>query len=316
MTEISLDSRYTGAMIGAACGDALGGTLEFMTRESILATYPDGLRDMIGGGWLDLEPGETTDDTAMMLGIAQACSREGIDLDQVAANFVAWKRTGPKDIGNQTAQALHLLESGRRWHEAGEELQRASFRGVAGNGSVMRCAPVALRFRSSPRRMVQAALDTSRITHADPRATWGTVAICNAIAHLLGGGDVSAVLQAAASGIENDDVVAAVAAAGTLPYEDVRSGGFVLETVTAALWALVHEPSAEEVIVRAVAMGGDTDTTATVAGALAGAAYGVDAIPQRWRDVVHRRDTLESLAHRLLMWDQADESASDSGSNS
>src|SRR5688572_19690560 len=109
-------------MIGAACGDALGGSLEFMSKESIAALYPDGFRDIVGGGWLHLEPGETTDDTAMMLAIARACTSDGIDLDRVADNFVAWKRSGPKDIGNQTSQALSLIENGLRWDEAGERL--------------------------------------------------------------------------------------------------------------------------------------------------------------------------------------------------
>jgi ADP-ribosyl-[dinitrogen reductase] hydrolase len=300
---LSLESRYAGALIGAACGDALGGTVEFMSRSAIALRYPNGLRDIIGGGWLHLAPGETTDDTAMMLAVARACTSDGIDLDLVARNFVAWKQTGPKDIGNQTSQALALLERGLGWDEAGEQLQRESARGIAGNGSVMRCAPVALRFRSDHDRLVRAAMDTSRITHADPRATWGTVAICQAIAHLLNGGSLETVLAAASAGVQDDDVVSAIDAAASLPYEDVRSGGFVIDTITAAFWALVHESSLEDVIVRAVMMGSDTDTTATVAGAMAGAAYGLEAIPTRWRDIVHHREELEGLARQLLAWD-------------
>jgi ADP-ribosyl-[dinitrogen reductase] hydrolase len=271
----------------------------------IARRYPDGLREIIGGGCWDLAPGETTDDTAMMLGIARACTAEGIDLDQVAANFVAWMRSGPKDIGNQTRGALALVAVGVPWVDAGEELLRRTGLDSAGNGSVMRCAPVALRFRSDHKRLVQAAIDTSRITHADPRTTWGTVAICQAIVHLLNAGAIADVLDAAAHEVPNDDVVAAVVAASTLPYDDVRSGGFVLDTVTAALWSLIHESTAEDVIVRAVMMGKDTDTTATVAGALAGAAYGAEAIPRRWRDVVHGYDELVALARQLHAWDAA-----------
>jgi ADP-ribosyl-[dinitrogen reductase] hydrolase len=300
---ISLESRYIGTLVGAACGDALGGTLEFLSRSHVARRYPDGLREIVGGGCWDLAPGETTDDTAMMLAIARACTKDGIDLDQVALNFGAWMATGPKDIGIQTRAALMKLRKGMRWNEAGEALQRESERGVAGNGSVMRCAPVALRFRSNRGRMAQAAIDTSRITHADPRATWGTVAICQAIVHLLDGGAIPGVLAAAARGIADDDVVAAVAAAGTLPYDDVPSGGFVLDTITAVLWSLVHESTAEDVIVRAAMMGDDADTTATVAGALAGSACGVEAIPQRWREVVHGHDEPVTLARQLLAWD-------------
>jgi ADP-ribosyl-[dinitrogen reductase] hydrolase len=301
----SLESRYIGTLVGAACGDALGGTLEFESRADIARRYPEGFRDITGGGWLHLAPGETTDDTAMMLGIARACTTEGIDLDQVAANFVAWMQSGPKDIGNQTRGALVLVAEGVPWANAGEELLRRTGLDSAGNGSVMRCAPVALRFRSDHERLVQAAIDTSRITHAEPRAVWGAVAICQAIVHLLNDGAIADVLDAAAHEVPNDDVVAAVVGAGTLPYGDVRSGGFVLNTVTAALWALIHEHDAEGVVVRAVMMGKDTDTTATVAGALAGAAYGVEAIPHRWRGVVHGHDELVTLARHLHAWDAA-----------
>lgn len=302
--SISLESRYAGVLVGAACGDALGATLEFKTRETIARIHPHGFRDIVGGGWLGLEPGETTDDTAMMLVIARACTKDGIDLDRVAAGFLSWMLSGPKDIGNQTSQALSLLARGVRWDEAGERLQRESRQGIAGNGSVMRCAPVALRFRSKPLDMVSAAIDTSRITHADPRATWSTVSICQAIVHLLNGGGIPSLLDAAARGIQDANVVAAVVSAGTLPYEEVRSSGFVLHTVTAALWSMVHERSAEDVIVRAAMMGDDADTTATVAGALAGAAHGIDAIPQRWRDLLHGREEIEALSMQLLAWDR------------
>ena len=300
---VSLEDRYTGALVGAGCGDALGATLEFEARGDIARRYPNGFREIVGGGWLHLAPGETTDDTAMLLALARGCTAEGIDPERVAANFVAWMRSGPKDIGTQTLAALTRLAGRRHWDEAGEDLQRESERGIAGNGAVMRCAPVALRFRSDRERMRQAAIDTARITHADPRSTWGAVAVCQAVAHLLDGGAVGDVLVAAGHDVRDDDVVAAVASAGTLPYEAVPSGGFVLDTVTAALWALLHERDAEEVIVRAVMMGGDTDTTAAVAGALGGAAYGIEAIPARWRAVLQPGDELIAVAHRLLTWD-------------
>ena len=309
----TLESRYAGTLVGAACGDALGATLEFESRASVRRSYPDGLRDIVGGGPFGVAAGETTDDTAMMLGIARACGPDGIDMEAVAANFVAWMESGPKDIGNATREALWRLRSGARWDEAGEAMQAASRIGVAGNGSVMRVAPVALRFRSSPARMVHAAIDTSRITHADPRATWGCVAVCQGIAHLLDGGAVDIVLDAAAREIPNPDVVEAVQSAAERAEDDVDSGGYVLATVNAAFWCLLQGGDAEDVVVRAAMLGHDADTTAIVAGALAGAAYGLDAIPERWRDIVQHRDELEALAAKLLGWDAADASTGRAG---
>lgn len=302
----TLESRYAGTLVGAACGDALGATLEFENRASVRQRYPDGLRDIVGGGPFGVAPGETTDDTAMMLGIARACGPDGLDMEAVVANFVAWMESGPKDIGNATREALWRLRSGARWDEAGESMQAESPIGVAGNGSVMRVAPVALRFRSLPERMVRAAIDTSRITHADPRATWGCVAVCQGIAHLLDGGAVDDVLDAAARGIPNPDVVDAVRSAAERAENEVDSGGYVLATVNSAFWCLLHGEDAEDVVVRAAMLGDDADTTAIVAGALAGAASGLDAIPSRWRAIVQHRDELESLAAKLLAWDAAD----------
>jgi ADP-ribosyl-[dinitrogen reductase] hydrolase len=302
----SLQSRYAGTLVDAACGDALGATLEFRSRETVRRMYPDGLRDIVGGGAFNVAPGETTDETAMMLGIARACTADGIDMDAAAANFMAWWESGPKDIGNATRWALEKIQSGMRWQDAGEEMQAETPNGVAGNGSVMRIAPLPLRFRSSPERMVVAALDSSRITHADSRAMWGCVAVSQAIVHLLEGGGIEGVVEAASRDIPVAEVIAAVEAARDLPYRDVRSNGYVLSTITAALWCLLRGSDAEDVVVRAVMMGDDADTTGIVAGALAGAAFGLEAIPERWRAVVHHREELEEIASRLLAWDRAD----------
>lgn len=170
----------------------------------------------------------------------------------------------------------------------------------------MRSAPIAMRFRSSPDRLVRDSIDITRITHADPKATWGAVAIDQAIAHLLSGGDIARVLDAAKAGVAQPNVLRALDDAATLAYDDVASGGYVLDTITASLWCLLHRPNLEEAVVTAVAMGSDTDTTGAVCGALAGAAYGVGAIPARWLDVIHHREEMEHLADQLLAWDVAD----------
>jgi ADP-ribosyl-[dinitrogen reductase] hydrolase len=306
MTSVSLESRYLGCLIGLACGDALGGSVEFRSRESIAREFPDGVRDILGGGPHNLEVGETTDDTAMALAIARACTAEGIDIETVAANFLTWYRSNPKDIGIATRAALAYLAQNLNWNEAGERLNRESANGVAGNGSVMRCAPIAMRLRSNPEQLVRDSVDITRITHADGKATWGAVALNQGIVHLLNGGAVEDAIDAASAGIENAAVVDALAAAKILEYDDVPSDGYVLDTLTAAFWCLVHCPSAEEAIVTSVAMGLDTDTTGAVCGALAGAAYGVEAIPYRWRSVIHQRGEMEVLALNLLEWDRAD----------
>jgi len=300
-------NRYFGCLLGLACGDALGGAAEFRSREEIRADHPEGLRDFVGGGWLNLFPGEVTDDTQMALAIAESLTNGGpLNMEDVATRFVAWYLSRPKDIGNTTRAAIHLLDSGVAWNMAGERIHAQSNGRAAGNGSVMRCAPVALRFLSRMDTMIQASIDTSRITHADQRCTLSAVAVNQAIAHLLANGDRLTVIDAALTGIEREDVKRAVHRAVMLNESDVPNGGFVLDTMTAAFWALLNHDSLEETIVAAVALGGDADTTGAVTGALAGAMYGIDAIPDRWLSLLQHRERITELAGILFRLNSED----------
>ena len=306
MNKPDLADRAEGCLLGLACGDALGGAVEFKARTDIARSFPEGVREITGGGPHHLELGEITDDTHMAIAIARACDADGIDLDRVVANFLTWYRNSPKDIGNATRQALRLLDTGAPWTDVAERLQRESTIGMAGNGTVMRCAPVAIRFRSDKPRMIEASIDTARITHADPRATWGAVALNQAIVHLLDGGSLGSVLGATVEGVEERRVVEAIEQVPQLQYETLQSGGFVLDTLATSLWCLLNRPSAEEAIVTAVTLGDDADTTGAVTGALAGAAWGVAAMPARWLAVLQVRDEVRELARSLYAWDLAD----------
>ncbi len=298
---VTLRDRYQGCLLGLACGDALGGPVEFKSRQWIAEHYPEGLREFVGGGWLSLEPGEITDDTQLTLTIARSLAVGGpLDMNDVTSRFLEWHHSRPKDQGNLTRAALELLDQGRPWSEAGEVARGTGASGGAGNGSVMRCPPVALRFASDPEAMVAVSIDTSRITHADPRCTWGTVAVNQGIAWLLHGGDKTGVLTAAVDGIPEHTVVNAVRVSASIEKRDLDAGGFVLSTLTSAFWALRNGSSLEETVVSAVSLGQDADTTGAVAGALAGAHWGVESIPERWLSLLQPRDELAELADRLL----------------
>lgn len=299
---IPLEQRYRGALIGLACGDALGGPVEFVDRTEMDRRFPGGLRDFIGGGWLDLAPGEITDDTQMTLDVARSLAdHPEPDMHDLASRFVAWRDSGPKDIGNTTRDALDRLAAGESWEDAG--LQTYRHRGPvasAGNGAIMRCAPIALRFRNDATMLRTVSIDVSRITHANPLCTWSSVALDQAIAALLNGAGIVAALDRAADGIEHEEVLDALAGVRTRPRDAVASGGFVLDTLTASLWSLHTTTSFEDAVVTAVGLGGDSDSTGAVTGALAGAHHGLDAIPARWRTQVQHRAELDSLAMRLL----------------
>jgi ADP-ribosyl-[dinitrogen reductase] hydrolase len=301
MTTISLRDRYAGTLLGLACGDALGGPVEFLKRDVIAARFPTGVTEFIGGGWLHLDPGEVTDDTQQAQILASSLTAMGLDLDQFAAGLIAWFRSNPKDIGNTTRIALEALAAGTAPLDAGAEaLTARGERSAAANGAVMRCAPVALRFRRQPDRLVRASLDSARVTHAEARASWGTVTVNQAIVHLLNGGAIGEAPAAAVVGIPNKEVCEAVLDAAGRQRNQVRAGGFVLETIGASFWSLLNASSAREAVEMAVALGDDADSTGAVTGALAGAAYGASALPETWVQTVQFRDRLESEAMRLL----------------
>ena len=312
VTSISLRDRYIGTLLGLACGDALGGPVEFLNRDEIATRFPSGVNEFIGGGWLHLDPGEVTDDTQQALILAESLTDTGLDLDRFAAGLIAWLRGNPKDIGNTTRIALEALAAGTTPLDAGARaLAARGERSAAANGAVMRCAPVALRFRRDADRLVRASLDSARVTHAEARASWGTVAINQAIAHLLEGGAIADATSAAVVGIPNSEIRDAARDAAGRRRGDVRSGGFVLETIEASFWSLLNTGSAREAIQTAVSFGDDADSTGAVTGALAGAAYGVSALPITWVETVQFRERLESEAARLLALSEREPEAED-----
>jgi ADP-ribosyl-[dinitrogen reductase] hydrolase len=124
ITGVSLRDRYAGTLLGLACGDALGGPLEFLKRDEFAGRFPTGVTEFMGGGWLELDPGEVTDDTQQALIVAESLTENGLDLGRLAAGLIAWFRGGPKDIGSTTRIALEALAAGAAPLDAG----------VVGNG--------------------------------------------------------------------------------------------------------------------------------------------------------------------------------------
>ncbi len=291
--------QFAGCMLGLACGDALGATLEFLSREEIHARYGQ-LRDIVGGGWLRLAPGEVTDDTQMATCIAESIVATGtVDGDDIAHRFVDWLHSDPKDIGTTTRRALMYLDRGFSWQEAGERTYREAGGQGIGNAGVMRCAPVGL-FRSNDLdRLIADTRLSSAITHADPLAQWAAVAVNVALRELLLNGQQPDFLERIAAVIEERAVAQAVRVIPLLKADDVRSTGYALHTMQTAFWSLTHHPTFEEAVIAAVNFGDDADTSGAVTGALAGAREGSGAIPARWLGVLRPRDALRALAQGL-----------------
>lgn len=295
----ALRDRYRGVLLGKAVGDALGATLEFMSRDAIQREYGE-LREIIGGGWLHLPVGEITDDTQMAICIAGSIvERQAFDADDISRKFVAWYRSNPPDIGNTTAHALRQLAGGVPWQEAGWNTHLAMRPRDASNGSIMRCAPVAMLDRLDPEANRHHSVDSSRITHANPLCTEACVVLNAAISTFLNDPTVDPVAIGGAVAA-SAEMLRALEGVASHTAESLDAGGYVLSTLQSAFWAVTNHHTFEDAVVAAVNLGQDADTTGAVAGALAGAKWGASEIPDRWLDVLLAREELTDLADGIF----------------
>jgi ADP-ribosyl-[dinitrogen reductase] hydrolase len=287
--------RYLGAMLGLAAGDALGATLEFMPREEVRRRYPEGHREMTGGGPFGWKPGEWTDDTAMALAVARGIAEAPEDpVPAVGRHFMAWYESSPPDVGNTCRTALEAFRREGSWEQAAAEVVRLLGDRAAGNGALMRTLPTPLAYGRETRQAVAIA----RMTHPHPDSDACVAAYHRMVEAALAGAEKEAVV---AAGLEEAAHLAErFARAGSLSEAQVRASGYVVDSLEAALWAFLQTDSLEECIVTAVGLGDDADTVGAIAGGLAGAYYGMGALPRKWTATLRGRDQLEEAAARLF----------------
>lgn len=296
---MQLQNRYRGAMLGLAAGDAVGTTVEFRPRGS----FPP-VREMVGGGPFGLRPGEWTDDTSMALCLAESLvSRRGFDAADQMRRYCRWRDTGYLasngrcfDIGLTVSAAL------RRFEESGEPFAGSPDPRTAGNGSLMRLAPAVLFGYPDAHEAERLAAESSRTTHGAAECIDACRLFARMLCRALSGAPKHAVLLGDAEGFAGEPAIAAIARGGYLrkSEDEIRGSGYVVESLEAALWAFAGADSFEEAVLRAVNLGDDADTTAAIAGQIAGAYWGEDGIPQRWKERLALRDVIERLADDLL----------------
>jgi ADP-ribosyl-[dinitrogen reductase] hydrolase len=301
----STQGRYLGALIGLAAGDALGTPLEFKAPGSF-----DPVTDMIGGGPFRLKPGEWTDDTSMALCLAESLVETGgFDPKDQLERYVRWWREGHHssigrcfDIGNTVSEALESYLA-----HGDPERSGATHAQSAGNGSLMRLAPVPLFFANDPDRAIAMAAASSRTTHAHPEAVDACRYMAGLILGALRGHSKEDLLRPLFSPVDGlwareplTPAIAEVAGGSFLRREppEIKGTGYVTRSLEAALWAFSRGRSFEDGALLAVNLGDDADTTGAVYGQLAGTFYGVDGIPGRWRERIAKRVVIEDLALR------------------
>jgi ADP-ribosylglycohydrolase len=300
--------RAAGCLVGLAYGDALGVPYEAGVRPL------DGVPLLLGGGLGDYEPGEWSDDTQMAICVAQAALDAELSseagLDAVAERFEDWYAGRPADVGIQTARVLRDAEllSGSpagRLRAAARALHERSGR-TAGNGALMRTAPVALALTGDVSAIAMAARAIAELTHPDPLAGDSCVLWCLAIDAALRGEPASPSSRVDALPAERRDQWAAwIAAADDAPPGAFADNGYTVTALQAA-WASVGGAAGHlDAIHAAIGAGGDTDTVAAISGALAGAVWGLEAVRDARMSRVHgwpglTVDNLADLARRLV----------------
>jgi ADP-ribosylglycohydrolase len=326
-------SKTLGALLGVHCGDSLGATFEFLPWSHIRRQYPDGLREIVGGGTLHWPVGHATDDTDLTRAVLLAYRDyeenkqagsvqlvEEFDIAKAAAEYsLKWnegdwpgrkKGSRPIDIGNATRVGLQNYRRLRDPAKSGAGV------GSAGNGSLMRCIPTGL-FAPEERRRNE-SIAVSEFTHNDSRCTVACAAYNEIVAALVDGKTPQEAVEIGkkvADELRGAKVTDAIKEGETLPLaktaregprgeHPVSTSGYVLSSLKLAIAALLDLRSFEDVLVDVVRIGGDSDTNGAIAGGLLGARDGIEKIPERWLDRLQFRKEFEEVAMRILQLQQ------------
>lgn len=298
--------RMRGMLLGLAVGDALGVPVEFMRRGTFHVTA------MEGYGTHNQPPGTWSDDTSMTLAMLAALSSGKPDMAAIARNFIAWRDKAAFtphgkvfDVGNATNRAIERLKDGVEPTEAGGTGERDN-----GNGSLMRIAPLVFYIRDkSPEERYKISRDVSAITHAHPIAVTACFIYLEMLDLLL---QMDSKLDAYSrleerfrhyafldknalrkfARILNSNVAA-------LPESEIRSSGYVVDTLEASFWAFLNNTNYRDAVLTAVNLGDDTDTTGAVTGAMAGLYYRERDIPEEWLKTLVKREEIAEAADKI-----------------
>ena len=295
--------RAVGALVGLACGDALGRPVESRSSDSVARDHGR-VAEMLADGTHGQPAGTVTDDTELTLRLARSLAACGAFAPADAAErFADWLAGDPFDVDPSTAEAIRGYDDAATPADAARTAWVARPEGQnAGNGSLVYCVPTALAYADRT-RLAEAAAGASRLTHADPRCVESCVALARVVRELLDGAGVEDALGAALSLAGERAAPTGVREALAVATErEARreNGGFVLTTLETALADALTAESFEDAVVTSVSRGGDAGTVGAVCGASAGARFGADAVPPRWTDRVDAVDECRSLARELV----------------
>ncbi len=290
-------NKAKGALVGLACGDAVGTTLEFLPPGTF-----DPITDMVGGGPFELKAGQWTDDTSMALCLASSLlEQNGSDPEDQIQRYLRWYKDGYMsatgycfDIGNTVHQALIDYE------QTGNAFAGSTSPNSAGNGALMRLAPVAIFYHRDLQDSWHYAAETTRTTHGCEECVEASQLFAEMLRIALTANDKSEIFKNSVN--LNEPKVQAIANGSftSAPQAQMTGTGYVIDSLQSALWCFVHSNSFEQSILMAANLGNDADTTAAICGQIAGAYYGYQGIPPQWRNKLHQETFIAETAERLV----------------
>jgi ADP-ribosylglycohydrolase len=305
------DDRVVGGILGVVTGDALGLPVQFLSRSQV---RKNPVTEMRGGGAFDTPPGTWSDDSSLTLCLTESLILSGYDLRDIADRFVKWYRDGymtpfgqPFDIGYATSVAIGRLMKGLSPFESGPAGEEDN-----GNGSLMRILPAAIYFSNLPEReLIEKICEVSKITHGHPRSQLGCSLYALFIKGLLAGENPGAAYRNMSikahtvfegTQLENELLYYKRLIDNISPelYEDeIKSTGYVVDTLEAATWCFLTTNSFKEALLKAVNLGLDTDTVGAVTGGLAGVYYGLEGIPEEWLSMIIKKDEILEASRKF-----------------
>jgi len=291
--------RFRGCLLGLSVGDAVGTTVEFRSR----GTFPP-VTDMTGGGPFHLQPGEWTDDTSMALCLAASLiEKHGFNPDDQMKRYCAWQDHGYMssngrcfDIGNTVAEALNSYRRTANPFSGSTDPRRA------GNGSIMRLAPIPMFYYPSYSKTIRYSAQSSRTTHS-ARQCLDACRLFGSILHKALSGRSKEAILSADDNLNNLSPMIERINRHTYKQkeeQEIRGSGYVVESLEAALWCFHQTDNYRDAILKAANLGDDADTTAAVCGQIAGAHYGMNGIPSSWLNQLVMKEEIQTFADQLL----------------
>lgn len=293
-------NKKMGCIFGLAIGDALGAPVEFQARGSFKP-----VTDFTSGGAFNLKEGQWTDDTAMALCLGQSLiERKGFDPKDQLEKYIKWLDTG---FMSCTGEAIGLgntiSDSLDRYRKTKNPFCGSSDPMTAGNGTIMRLAPVPIFYHPDHESVVMYSVESCKTTHKAQEVLDATFAMTSILCHLFDGKDKFEALELVSKKTFNSKAVSKILCTkfDTLNPEAVESTGYVIHTLNAALWAFMTSASFEEAVLKAVNLGDDADTVGAVCGQFAGAYWSYSGIPEKWLSKVARFGLIKDVGENLVI---------------